>query len=123
MLTISNVETLVGGCACRHRHFGAAISVPRAAIDLGSGNDKLTLADATNTGSISNVETLIGGTGADTITVSTQLSKGSIDLGDGTDKLTLGTAANLVTVSNVESIVGGSNADTITLATVLTTSG
>ena len=34
-------------------------------IDLGAGANKLTLANVANTGTVSNVNTLIGGTGAD----------------------------------------------------------
>ena len=83
-------------------------------IDLGSGSDKLTLGDFTNTGSVTNVETLIGGTGADTITFTTQLSNGSIDLGAGNDSLTLGTSPTRRRSSNVESLTRRLGADTIT---------
>ncbi len=68
---------------------------------------------------MTNVETLVGGTGDDTITFTTQLSNGSVDLGAGTDSLSLNTAANTATVSNVESLLGGSGNDTITVSTLL----
>ncbi len=84
-------------------------------VNLGSGADKLTLGDFGNTGSIANVETLIGGSDADIITFLSQISKGSVDLGDGSDTLTLSSAANNATISNVETLIGGNNADTITL--------
>ncbi len=78
---------------------GSAIAASDS-IDLSSGNDKLVLTGACdNTGSVSNVETLVGGSGADTITFTTQLSNGSVDLGAGTDSLTLSSAVNTVTVS------------------------
>ncbi len=97
---------------------GSALSAANS-IDLGAGNDTLTLGDFTNTGSVTNVETLVGGASNDTVTVTTLLSKGSINLGDGTDKVTLSSAANVVTISNVESIVGGSGNDTVTLGSEL----
>ena len=70
-------------------------------IDLGSGSDSLTLADAaTNTLTVANVETLIGGTGDDIVTLGTTITGGTIDLGSGDDKLTLANAAtNTLTVS------------------------
>ncbi len=110
---------MVGGNTADTLTFGAALGASNS-IDLGAGNDTLTLGDFTNTGSMTNVETLIGGAGNDTITYTTLVSKGSINLGDGTDTLTFGDFANTATVSDVESITGGSGADTITLGTVAT---
>ena len=63
-------------------------------VDLGTGNNKLTLGNFANTGSVSNINTLIGGTGADTITLGTALASGSVDLGAGSDKLTLANGTN-----------------------------
>ena len=68
-----------------------------------------------------NVETLIGGTGDDTITLGAAAASASIDLGAGNDTLTFGNFANSATVANVETITGGTGADTITLGTALTT--
>ena len=85
-------------------------------IDLGAGNDKLTLGAFANTATVANVETLLGGTGADTITLGTALTTAhAVDLGAGTDKLTLANAATRVTATNVETLIGGTGADTITL--------
>ena len=53
---------------------------------LGSGTSKLTLGNAANTGTVSNAGTLIGGTGADAITLATALANGSVDLGAGKDR-------------------------------------
>jgi NADH-quinone oxidoreductase subunit N len=47
-------------------------------IDLGAGSDKLILADLANAGSISFVETLVGGSAADTITLYLSLEMVSI---------------------------------------------
>src|SRR6202042_428557 len=82
----------------------------------------LTLASGTNTGAVSNVNTLLGGTGADTVTLGTQAINASISLGAGADKLTVGAFVNTATVSNTQSIVGGGSGDTITLGTALTNS-
>ena len=38
-------------------------------VDLGAGSDKLTLGAFANTGTVTNVETVAGGSGADTITL------------------------------------------------------
>ena len=46
-------------------------------VDLGTGANKLTLANVANTGTIKNVATLIGGTGADTITLGAAATNGS----------------------------------------------
>ncbi len=54
-------------------------------IDLGAGSNKLTLGNFANTGTVTNVNTLVGGTGADTITLATAVSNGSINLGSGAD--------------------------------------
>ena len=84
-------------------------------VDLGGGKSKLTLANGANTGTVSNVDTLIGGTGTDTITLLTAMSNGSVSLGSRRDTLTLANAANSVTIANVETILGGTGSDTITL--------
>ncbi len=83
-----------------------------------SAPTSLTSATSPTRRPVSNVETLVGGSAADTITLGAALS-GSvlIDLGAGSDKLTLGDFANSGSVSNVETLIGGVGADTITLAT------
>ena len=43
-------------------------------VDLGAGTDKLTLANVANTGTVTNVETMVGGTGADTITLAASVT-------------------------------------------------
>ena len=91
-------------------------------MDLGVGSDKLTLTDGANSATVSNVETLIGGTGADTITLGAAITHGSIDLGSGADTLTFGNFTDSVTLINVETIAGGSGSDTVTLDNALTTS-
>ena len=49
---------------------------------------------------------MIGGTGADTVTLTVGIANGSIDLGSGADKLTLSALANSVTLANVETVIG-----------------
>ncbi|MCR3981975.1 hypothetical protein, partial [Aeromonas veronii] len=83
-----------------------------------SGSDTLTLGDFVNVASIANVETLVGGSLADTITLTAALtSSSSIDLGAGKDILNLGKFANTGSVSNVETLIGSTIDDTITYAT------
>ena len=63
------------------------------------GSDTLTLGAFANTASVANVETLTGGSGADTITLTTALTTGmQVDLGAGEDKLTLANVANTGTI-------------------------
>ena len=50
------------------------------------------------TGTVSHVATLIGGTGADVVTLATALSNASVDLGDGSDTLALSNSANAATI-------------------------
>ena len=90
-------------------------------VDLGAGNNRLTLAGGGNTGTVSNVNTLVGGTGADTITLATAVANGSVNLGAGSDTLILANGTNTATVANVETLTGGTGNDTITLASALTT--
>ncbi len=70
---------------------------------------------------VSNVESILGGSANDTVVLLTALTAGTIDLGLGTDTLSLSSAgANSVNVSNVESILGGTANDTVVLVTALT---
>ena len=56
-------------------------------VDLGDGKNTLALNAGGNTGTVSNISTLIGGPGANTITLGTAIANGSIDLGAGSDTL------------------------------------
>ena len=67
--------------------------------DLGAGNDTLMLVNGTNIASVSNTETVTGGSGNDSITLGAAASNASIDLGAGNDALTLGAFANTATIS------------------------
>ena len=67
-------STITGGQRQRHHH---ARQRPDHAmkVDLGGGSNKLTLANGGDTGTVSNVNTLIGGTGTDTITLATSAAQ------------------------------------------------
>ena len=54
-------------------------------VDLGGGSNTLTLGSGGNTGTVSNIGTLIGGTGADLVTMGTAVLNGSVDLGGGAE--------------------------------------
>ncbi|MEQ8194723.1 MAG: calcium-binding protein, partial [Rhodospirillales bacterium] len=85
-------------------------------IDLDDGTDTLNLGNGGNTVTVSNVETVNGGTGNDTVTVTSILTAGAVyDLGSGTDTLTLANGTNTVTVSGVETLNGGTGNDTVTV--------
>ena len=115
-LTVANVESIFG---CRgDDKFTLSVDMSGVSIDLGSGNDTLTLGAFANTLTVANVETLVGVAGNDTVTLATALGTQSIDLGGGANTLTLADLTNTGTVSNIETLIGGSGADSITLATV-----
>ena len=63
----------------------AAAGAEGVAFDLGAGSDKLTLSAGGNTGSVTNIETLVGASGADTMTIIAAISSGSIDSAGGND--------------------------------------
>ena len=88
-------------------------------VDLGGGENRLNLANVANTGTVSNVETLVGGTGVDHITLGSGLTNASIDLGGGGDTLTLSNLATSATVANVATITGGTGTDAITLGSAM----
>jgi Ca2+-binding RTX toxin-like protein len=94
--------------------------VINASVDLGAGNDRLTLANGSNSATVANTETIIGGTGNDTIYLSTAANNCSIDLGGGSDRLVFGNFTNTAIVANTETITGGSGADSVTLTSDLT---
>ena len=56
---MANTETVTGGTGADTITLGTGFTTAMQ-IDLGTGVDKLTLAAGGNTGSVSNVETLIG---------------------------------------------------------------
>ena len=70
-------------------------AIAAGTINLGTGNDTLTLSSAgANTLTVSNVETLTGGTQIDKITLGAAQAGGTIDLGAGADTLTLAAGTN-----------------------------
>jgi Ca2+-binding RTX toxin-like protein len=88
-----------------------------SAINLGGGADALYLTDGANSLAVHNIETIIGGAGADKVTLATPAAGAVVDLGAGLDTLILGGGTNSVTVSNAETITGGAGNDTVRLAT------
>src|SRR5690349_5840904 len=92
---------------------GAAVS--NGSVDLGGGNDTLTLAAGANSATVANTKTIVGGSGNDAVTLGGALTTGmSIDLGSGVNKLSLANVGNTGTVSHVDTLVGAAGADTIT---------
>jgi Ca2+-binding RTX toxin-like protein len=83
-------------------------------VNLAGGADSLTLANGTNSLTVTAVETVTGNSGADTVTLGSVMSAGSVNLGAGTDALILMDGTNSLTASGVEFITGGTGADTIT---------
>jgi len=83
--------------------------------DLGTGNDQLTLADGANTLTVGGIESIVGGTGADTLTLSAAQTSGTFDLAQVLTASTCSTRTTPVSLGNVETIVGNSGDDLITL--------
>ena len=107
----------------RHRrgyhHIGTAIT--NGTVDLGAGTDTLTLANGTNSATVANTETIIGGTGATASRWRARSPTPPSTLAPAIDTLTFGSCTNSATVANTETIMGGTGNDTITLAGALTT--
>jgi len=83
-------------------------------VDLAGGNDKLVLDGSSNTVTVNNVETIIGSSGSDNVTLGTVMTNGLVQLGYGSDTLTLANGSNKVEVSGVQTVYGGTGADVIT---------
>ena len=90
-------------------------------IDLGAGNDTVSLASAGfYTLNLANVEHVVGSSGNDFVNLVNDASGLTVDLGAGNDNLTLASGANALSVSNVENLStndfsGPAVDDTVTL--------
>ena len=98
----------------------SAAVVTGGIVDLGAGTDTLTFGNFTNSATVSNVETITGGAGADTITLAAAIS-GRHHRPRRRHRRAdpAATSPTPLTVSNIETITGGTGADTVTLATAL----
>ncbi len=72
-MTIIGVESVAGGSGSDVVTF--VEQVTSAILDLGTGSDRLTLADFDNTITIKSIETVIGGSQSDTIQLSRRLDR------------------------------------------------
>ena len=90
-------------------------------VSGGTGSDTLTLTNVANTLTLSGIESVAGGTLADAITLTTAVTGGNYSLGAGADSLTLsGAAANSLTATDIETITGGTSNDSVVLGAALT---
>ncbi|MGE5546270.1 MAG: LamG-like jellyroll fold domain-containing protein [Solirubrobacterales bacterium] len=87
-------------------------------VDLGGGNDSLTLVGNGLEYNVANVETIVGSGGGDCVTLAPLTGTGTVDLGGGQDALVLVSTTNTLSVSNIESVVGTESDDTLTLVSV-----
>jgi Ca2+-binding RTX toxin-like protein len=88
-------------------------------IDLGDGSDTLVLGNYTNTVSVYSVESIVGGSNADTVFVKEAVTGGQFNLGTGVDSITFAEGAT-ATLTSVETINGSSYADNITISGAFT---
>jgi VCBS repeat-containing protein len=99
----------------------AGINVFGHQIDLGAGNDTVTLASADFYSlNLANVEHVVGSIGNDSVTLISNASGLDVDLGTGADNLTLAGGINALSVHNVENLYTGDFSgaavdDTVTL--------
>ena len=78
------LESVVGGASDDTVTLGSAVTSGR--IDLGDGGDKLTLAGAANTVTVSNVETVTGGAASDTVTVRDGVVRAEVRWAPGSER-------------------------------------
>src|SRR5947209_4011676 len=91
--TFTTVDTLTSGTGADTIAFTGVLS--NASVDMGAGNDTLTLGASGNTVTLANTETVTGGASDDTITLSTALASGNqFDLAGGNNTLVLANVAN-----------------------------
>ena len=111
IFSVLNVETIVGSDVNDNLTLNNTQS--GVGIALGSGTDTVTLANGGNTVTVNDVETIVGGSGPDTITVA-GTSAVNINGGGGADNITLGTgtASDIIKYVAVSDSTSGS-ADTI----------
>ena len=114
--TFQNVEHIVGGSLNDNISSSTAWAASdNATVDGGGGTDSLTLSGGgANTVTVSNVESITGGTNDDAVTLATAVTSAAINLGGGTDSLTLADGDNIASVTDVETITGGTGNDYIT---------
>ena len=101
---ITNVSQITGDGSTNTLTLGT--SIPSGLIiDLAGGTDVLNLGNTTNTVTVSNTETVVGGTVADTISATqANISGNSFDGGTGADVLNItdaGSTLNATTLANV----------------------
>jgi Ca2+-binding RTX toxin-like protein len=111
---VRNVEVLNGNAGNDLILLTAAVG--GTTVDLRGGTDVLTLADGGNTVRVANTETILGGAGADIVTLATAGAL-EADLAGGDDRLRLADGTNTLRASNIETIEGGAGNDTVTLLT------
>ena len=128
-LTFANVENLTGGLAADKFTFADAAKVD-GVIDGGSGTDTLNYAayttavtvdlnanTATGTGGIANIDSLVGGTAADTLIGSNAANNTWTITGTNTGNV------NGFGFSGVENLTGGTGADTFAFSTAAGVTG
>jgi VCBS repeat-containing protein len=120
-LTALNIQHINGSAADNNLTLNNDVS--NVAINLGAGNDHLSLADGVNSVSVTNVESIsssdfTGGTAPsdDTLTLLSDVSGVSVDLADGSNTLNLAAGTNsLDNLFNINHLNGSSSDDVLTV--------
>ncbi|MBF0305021.1 MAG: hypothetical protein HQL41_05175 [Alphaproteobacteria bacterium] len=124
VLSISGIETMIGGGGADNLTLASAATITLASIEtlLGStGGDWLNLGAGGNTMSVGAVEIIIGGVGADDVSMSqagmiTLAALETLTGSSGADWLTLGNRGNTMWIGAVETIIGGVGLDAVSLS-------
>nr|WP_249810728.1 VCBS domain-containing protein [Bradyrhizobium sp. 17] len=119
-LTLANVEHLVGTAG--DDFVGFSTNLNGLTIDMGGGNDNVSLANGSNSLSVTGAEILTGSDFApgnvsnDTLTLQNTVSGLSVNLGNGINTLNLTAGVNSFTsIYNVDTVVGSASNDTLTV--------
>lgn len=123
-ITISNVETVVGGASTEtivNLTAGAQISLSNIEFFNGSGSDNLMLGDGGNNIVVNGASSIRGGVDGDNVV--TLLSAANVTLNEvgtligssGGDLVTLADGGQTTSLQDVETILGGTGQDKVTL--------
>lgn len=125
-LKLANVEHLVGTAG--DDFVGFASDVDGLTIDMGGGNDNVSLANGTNSVGVTGVEVLTandfaaGVVSNDTLTLLNDVGGLSVNLANGTNTLNLAAGANAFTnIFNVDAVNGTAADDSLSVASGLYT--
>ncbi len=121
-VVIANIETVTGASGGDTIEIGGITANMR--LDLGGGDDAITITAAATTLRVTGVESISGGAGGDVVTFDQAVNittANAIDLGGGTDRVNLANGGNTIRLTAVESVIGGTGNDVVSLGSAQNT--